>query len=215
MSNIVNPLIEEYIRALTPSNEKLLRSMEGYAAANHVPIIQPEVAKLLEVIIRISGAKKVLEVGTAIGYSSIVICSAMDKGRVVTIEKRKDMIQLAELFIKEAGCQDQIQVIHGSAEEILPILNEKFDVIFLDAAKGHYLDFFNSCSKLLNNGGVLISDNVLYKGMVASDEYVVRRKKTIVTRMRTYLDHIMENTDFSSCIIPIGDGVAISYRVKF
>ena len=215
MSNIVNPLIEEYIRNLNLPSESLLRSMEDYATVNHVPIVQPEVAKLLEVIIKISAAKKVLEVGTAIGYSAIVICGAMDKGRVVTIEKRKDMIQLAEKFIKEAGYQEQIQVIHGNAEEILPLLDEEFDVIFLDAAKGKYLDFFNSCSRLLKNGGVLISDNVLYKGMVASDEYVVRRKKTIVTRMRTYLDYIMGNPDFSSCIIPIGDGVAISYRVKF
>lgn len=213
MSNIINPLIEEYIRALTPSSESLLRSMEDYATANHVPIVQPEVAKLLEVITRISGGKNVLEVGTAIGYSALVFCGAMDQGRVVTIERRKDMLLMAEAFIKESGHDQQIEMIHGSAEEILPTLKEEFDIIFLDAAKGRYLDFLNSCSKLLKHGGILISDNVLYKGMVASDEYVVRRKKTIVTRMRTYLDYIMENPDFSSCVIPIGDGVAISYKV--
>ena len=212
MSNIVNPLVEEYIRNTIPSYEDPLHKMEVYARLNHVPIVQPEVAKLLEVITKMSQSKRILEVGTAIGYSAIIFCRAMESGSLLSIERRSDMIELAHSYIREAGYEKHIDILHGDAENLLPTITESFDLIFLDAAKGQYLDFLNACSKRLKSGGVLISDNVLYKGMVASDEYVVRRKKTIVKRMRTYLDYIMEHPDFTSCIIPIGDGVAISYK---
>lgn len=212
MSNIVNPLVEEYIRDLIPENSQLLKNMELYADKNHIPIVQPEVAKFLEVITRISMPKRVLEVGTAIGYSAIVFCNSMSNGSLVTIERRTDMIELANNYIKEAGYDKQVEIIHGKAEEVLPAMDDKFDMIFLDAAKGHYLDFLNSSSRLLKKGGVLISDNVLYKGMIASDKYVVRRKRTIVKRMRTYLDYIMDHPEFISSLIPMGDGVTVSYK---
>ncbi len=212
MNNIVNPLVEEYIRNTIPSYEDTLHKMETYAKLHHVPIVQPEVAKLLEVVTKMSKCKRILEVGTAIGYSAIIFCRAMENGSLLSIEKRRDMIELAHSYIKEAGYEKHINILHGDAEDILPTINENFDMIFLDAAKGQYLDFLNSSSKLLKNGGVIISDNVLYKGMVASDQYVVRRKKTIVKRMRTYLDYIMDHPNFTTCIIPIGDGVAISYK---
>lgn len=212
MSNIVNELVEEYIRNTLPENHGLLKVMEAYAADHHVPIVQPEVGKLLEVITKISGAKKVLEVGTAIGYSAIIFCKAMESGKLTSIERRKDMIEIAINNINIAGLREQIEILEGNAEEIIPTLQEEFDLIFLDAAKGQYMEFLSSSVDLLKKGGILISDNVLYKGMVASNEYVVRRKKTIVKRMRTYLDYIMHHPDFTTCILPVGDGVAISYK---
>ncbi|AOT72867.1 O-methyltransferase [Geosporobacter ferrireducens] len=214
MSNIVNPLIEEYIRNTICKNEGLLKEMEEYALENHVPIVQPEVSKLLEVITKIQGAKDILEVGTAIGYSAIIFCQSSDGGKVTTIERRADMIEKAQTYIATAGLSSSINILQGSAEEVLPSLEGTYDLIFLDAAKGQYMEFLASCIHLLKPGGVLISDNVLYKGMVASNEYVIRRKKTIVKRMRTYLDYIMENPKLVSCLLPIGDGVAISYKNK-
>ncbi|WZL71473.1 O-methyltransferase [Clostridiaceae bacterium 35-E11] len=212
MSNIVNALVEEYIRNTLPEHNGLLKQMEDYASDYHVPIVQPEVGKLLEVITKISGAKSVLEVGTAIGYSALLFCKAMENGKLTSIERRNDMIEIATNNIDKAGLKEQIQILEGNAEEIIPTLKEEFDIIFLDAAKGQYMEFLSSSINLLKDGGILISDNVLYKGMVASNEYVVRRKKTIVKRMRTYLDYIMHHPDLTTCILPVGDGVAISYK---
>ncbi|KXG76768.1 O-methyltransferase [Thermotalea metallivorans] len=214
MNNIVNQAVEAYIRDVLPKNEGLLAEMENFAALHHIPIVHREVAKLLEVITKINHTKAVLEVGTAIGYSSIIMCNAMEDGRVLTIEKRKDMVEKARDYIQKAGLEERIDILHGNAEEILPQLHRKFDLIFLDAAKGQYMEFLSSCIHLLEEEGVLISDNVLYKGMVASNAYVIRRKKTIVKRMRTYLDHIMHHPSLTSCLLPIGDGVAISYKGK-
>lgn len=212
MGNINNPLIEEYIRDLIPKRCKLLEKMEFHAETSHIPIVQPEVAQFLKVITKIKKPEKILEIGTAIGYSAIIFSSALDNGFLYTIERRKDMIELANSYIKESGLESRIKILNGDAEDILPTIKEKFDLIFLDAAKGRYLDFFNESLKLLNNEGIIISDNVLYKGMIASDKYVVRRKKTIVKRMRTYLDHIMNHPQLTTCVIPIGDGIALSYK---
>ena len=122
------------------------------------------------------------------------------------------MIKIANDNIGNSIYKDRIKIIFGEAEEVLPNLKEKYDFIFLDASKGHYLDFFKSCSKALNNEGTIVSDNVLYKGMVATDKLVVRRKKTIVKRMRQYLKYISNLSGYSSCILPLGDGVAITYK---
>ncbi|QZY57001.1 O-methyltransferase [Crassaminicella profunda] len=212
MSNIVNELVEEYIRNILPQKDGLLKDMEEYAFKNHVPIVQPEVAKLLEVITKINQTKSVLEVGTAIGYSAIIFMKAMEDGKLTSIEKRNDMVEIARKNIEMAGLKGQIEVIEGCAEEILPTLKGKFDLIFLDAAKGQYMKFLSSSIDLLKKGGVLVSDNVLYKGMIASDEYVVRRKITIVKRMRKYLDYIMDHPELTTSLLPIGDGVALSYK---
>ncbi|MCT4621518.1 MAG: O-methyltransferase [Marinisporobacter sp.] len=212
MSNIVNPLVEEYIRDILPRKEGLLKDMEEYALENHVPIVQPEVAKLLEVITKINQTKSILEVGTAIGYSAIIFTKAMGDGKLTSIERRSDMVEIARKNIEIAGLKDQIEIIEGCAEEILPNIEGKFDLIFLDAAKGQYMKFLSSSINLLKKGGILVSDNVLYKGMIASDEYVVRRKITIVKRMRKYLDYIMDHPDLTTSLLPMGDGVALSYK---
>ncbi len=213
MSNINESNIEEYIRSLIPSKDDFLKEIEKYAELNHVPIIHPEVAQLIRVLIKISKPKRILEIGTAIGYSALIMASSMEKGgSITTIEKRDDMINIAEKNIQDNGYSGMIQIIKGEAEEVLPTINDEFDFIFIDAAKGQYMEFFPYCIKNLVDGGIIVSDNVLYKGMVASDELVVRRKKTIVKRMRNYLDYITSNNDLESSVIPIGDGVAITYK---
>ena len=194
-------------------NEGILAQLEDFANKNHVPIVQPEVAALLKVITLILKPKKVLEIGTAIGYSSILISTVLPKdAKIDTIDRYELMIERAKTNIKKANLENTINIIYGDATEVLKMLDKKYDMIFLDAAKGQYPEFLPQCIRLLNDGGVLISDNILYKGMIANDELVVRRKKTIVTRLRSYLDHICNSEQLETSIIPIGDGVALSYK---
>lgn len=213
MSNINEDYIEDYIRSLYPVHEDAIRELEIYALKNHVPIVEREVAQLLKVLLKIYKPKNILEIGTAIGYSALIMAiSTSDDCKITTIDRREDMIEKAKKNIKALGYDDRIKIIHGDAQDILMDLEGKYDFIFLDAAKGHYLDFFNKSIKLLNAGGVIVSDNVLYKGMIATDKLVVRRKRTIVKRLREFLTYINNLEGFVSCVIPIGDGVSITYR---
>lgn len=212
MTNITNKYITDYIRGTIPKKDELLEKIQVYAYKNKVPIIEPEVAQLLTVMIKIAKPKEVLEVGTAIGYSALIMASSFPQCNVTTIERNERMIEKAELNISKSDFKDKIKIINGDANEILPELSGMFDLIFLDAAKGQYIEFFKESSKLLKKGGIIISDNVLYKGMVASDELVIRRKKTIVKRLRNYLEYINQIEGYTSSILPVGDGVAITYK---
>jgi predicted O-methyltransferase YrrM len=212
LGNINKNYIEEYIRMLIKEEEKLTDIRE-YAEKNNVPIIHPEVKQLLKVLIKIKKPKRILEVGTAIGYSAMVMAESMPKdGTIITIERNPEMIEIAKKNIDSKGYSEKIQIIEGDAENILSSFNDKVDMVFLDGAKGRYQDFLDFILKNLEPEGIIVADNVLFKGMVASEDLVVRRKKTIVKRMRSYLEHISENESLDTSIIPIGDGVAISYN---
>jgi len=213
LSNINEQYIEEYIREVIPKTPEFLSNLEIYAKENHVPIIHPEVAQLLRVLIMIKKPKKILEIGTAIGYSALTMANAMGlEGTILTIERRADMIDLAQKNIDKNGFTDRIRIMDGEAEKVLPEIKDSFDFVFLDAAKGKYMEFLPYCISNLKSGGILVSDNVLYKGMVANDGLVVRRQRTIVRRMREYLEYISNNSTLESSIIPIGDGVALTYK---
>lgn len=213
MSNIVNDKVENYIRETLKPSQGLLRDLELYAEENSVPIIHKEVADLLRVILKLKRPKKILELGCAIGYSSLFFADVLDGDvEIVTTERNPIMLERAQDNIKKAGMDDRIKILVGDAEETLKDLEGTFDMIFIDAAKGHYKMFFDMLIGKLKHGGIVISDNILYKGMIASDDYVVRRKKTIVKRMRTYLDYICDLEGISTSLIPIGDGLAISYK---
>ncbi len=213
LSNITQDYVEKYIRNILPESSKELKKLEVYAKINHIPIVFPEVGQFISVLLKIIKAKNILEVGTAIGYSSLIMAKASnDDTRITTIEKRKDMVEIAEKNINESDYKEKIKIIQGDARKVLPQIQDEYDFIFLDAAKGHYLEFFNNCTEILKEGGVIVSDNVLYKGMVANDKLVVRRKKTIVKRMRDYLKHLSKLEDYDTSIIPIGDGVAVTYK---
>lgn len=204
----------EYIRKTIKRKSGLLAELEEYAEQYHVPIVQPEVANLISVLGRMQKPSNILEIGTAIGYSAILMSEFLEPGgRIDTIERYDRMIELARENIKKAALEDAINVIAGDATEVLQCLDRQYDMIFLDAAKGQYPEFLPECLRMLKKGGILVSDNVLYKGMTANDELVVRRKKTIVKRMRDYLNRICNDENLDTCIIPIGDGVAVSYRL--
>lgn len=213
MSNIVNAHVETYIRSLVPVEDGYFSDLESYAELNHVPIIHKEVKNLLAFVVESTKAKSVLEVGTAIGYSASIFARAMKgKGRVVSVERRDAYHELAKENVKKLGYETSFDFKLGEAQDILETIDEKFDIIFIDAAKGHYQVFLDKCIDKLNDGGVIISDNVLYKGMIASDEYVVRRQKTIVKRMRNYLKYLTEHPDFTTTLLPMSDGIALSYK---
>ncbi|MCX8130075.1 MAG: O-methyltransferase [Clostridia bacterium] len=205
--------INDYIRKTIKRNEGILVELEEFAKVNHVPIIHPEVARLICVLGKMQQPERILEVGTAIGYSALLFSSILKPGgKIDTIDRYELMTERAKENIKRAGKADIINIIVGDALEVLKCLDKKYDMIFLDAAKGQYGEFLPECLRMLNKGGLLISDNVLYKGMIATDELVVRRKKTIVKRMRDYLDTICNMDELETSIIPIGDGVALSYK---
>ncbi|NLK87592.1 MAG: O-methyltransferase [Clostridiaceae bacterium] len=203
----------DYVRKILRPGEGLLLELEQYAAAHHVPIIKPETASLLIVLGRLVKPGRILEIGTAIGYSSILLSGILAAGgRIDTIERNEEMVIKAHENIKRAGLADTIAVIAGDAAEVLRCLDKKYDMIFMDAAKGQYPEFLPECLRMLKDGGLLVCDNVLYKGMVAGDEPVVRRKKTIVNRMRSFLDSICSDPMLDTSILPVGDGVALSYK---
>lgn len=204
----------EYIRNTIKKNTGILKELEDYAEENNIPIIQPEVASLLLILARLVNAERVLEVGTAIGYSAILMSQALKQGgRIDTIEKYPVMIDRARENIDRAGLKNVINLIAGDAAEILPLLNCRYQLIFLDAAKGQYPEFLPHCLRLLGEGGLLVSDNILYKGMIANDKLVVRRKKTIVNRLRGYLDTICSMEELETSVLPVGDGVAVSFKL--
>ena len=213
LSAILNPSVEKYIRNIIPTSTGVLSDMEEYARENHVPIIHREVATLVKVLTKTSGATKILEIGTAIAYSAITFCIAMGKiGSITTIERDENMCRIATSNIEKSNLKERIKLIQGDANDVLRYLDEEYDLIFLDSAKGQYNRYLSDLLRLLKNGGMLISDNVLYKGMVADDKLVLKRKKTIVKKLRDYLTTITNHPELDTCILPIGDGVAISCK---
>ena len=213
MSNIVKELVQDYIRNTLKDKEGLLKELEDYAHENNVPIIHKEVSELLKVLLKMKKPKRILEVGCAIGYSSILFASTLGEDvEIITVERNEKMIEKAKENIKLAGFENNITILEGDAEEKLKEVQGEFDIIFLDAAKGQYQLFYDMVIDKLKVDGLLISDNILYQGMVAHDSFVIRRKKTIVKRMRSYLDYISNCDYLSTSLIPIADGVALSYK---
>lgn len=213
MSGVTFDYMEEYLRGLIPNRDKDLLELEKFAIENRVPIIQKETAKFLEFMISMKEPNNILELGTAIGYSSILMSKTLNnKCKITTIDRDEKMINLAKENIKSFGLEDNIEIKEGECLEILEKLDNKYDLIFMDAGKGHYNHFLPHCLRLLSDKGVIIADNVLFRGMVASDDLVKRRKITIVKRMRTYLDIVSNDKNLITTVIPMGDGIALTKR---
>lgn len=210
---IVYPYITSFLRGEIPEKTGILKELEEYAAENSVPIVQPETAKLLEMLTCIKRPERILEVGCAIGYSAVLMAQYLaDDGSITTVEWDADMTELARANIEKAGLSDKITVIHNDAKEVLPRLTGEYDIIFLDGPKAHYIYMLNDCIRLLRKGGILIADNILYKGMVADDEHVIRRKITIVKRLRRFISAQMQRNELETVILPLGDGVTVAVK---
>lgn len=210
---IVYPYITSYIRGEISKRDGILGELEEYAEKNSVPIVQPETAKFLETIMCIKRPMRILEVGCAIGYSAILMAQYLEEGgSITTLEWDADIAKIARENIERAGLSDKITVINNDAKVVLPTLTGEYDVIFLDGPKAHYIYMLNDCIRLLKKGGVLISDNILYKGMIADDEHVIRRKITIVKRLRRFISAQMQRDELETTILPLGDGVTIAVK---
>ena len=213
MSGITYDYMEEYIRGLIPEREGTLKEIEEFARDNGVPIVQKEAGKFLEFMVSMKKPLRILELGTAIGYSSILMYEAAGTSPdIVTIERDSKMIELARLNLDKFNLADKIIIEEGDCLEILEKLEEPFDLIFMDAGKGHYNHFLPHCLRLLKDDGIIVADNVLFRGMVASKELVKRRKITIVKRMKTYLDLVSNDEKLITSVIPMGDGIAVTKR---
>ena len=211
---IVYPYITQYLRKEIPQKEGLLGELVDYATEHSVPIVQPETAQLLEVLCAMKKPKRILEVGCAIGFSAILMAQYLDEGgTITTLEWDADMAEIARKNIEKAGLSDVINVIHNDAKEVIPTLNAEYDIIFLDGPKAHYIYMLNDCIRLLKKGGLLISDNVLYKGMTADDNLVIRRKITIVKRLRRFISLQMQRKDLKTVVLPLGDGVTVGVKM--
>ncbi|WP_066893973.1 O-methyltransferase [Clostridium nigeriense] len=213
MSEITYDYMEEYIRSLIPEASEKFKELEEFARENKVPIAQKETAKFLEFIVSMKKPLRVLELGTAIGYSAILMYEASGcKASITTIERDENMIKYAEENLKKYNLQDKIEIKKGECLEVLEKLEQPYDLIFMDAGKGHYNHFLPHCLRLLNEDGIIVADNVLFRGMVASDDLVKRRKITIVKRMRKYLDLVSKDENLITSVIPMGDGIAVTKR---
>ncbi len=200
--------IQTYLHSLIPEREPLIMEMEQYANEHSVPIMELIGIEALLQLLRLIQPTSILEIGTAIGYSSIRMVNAIPNVKVVTIERDEERYNKALYYIGKANSKDQIEVILGDALEVC--LNQSFDVIFIDAAKGQYTKFFEKFEPFLRKDGVIISDNVLFKGLVAVNTSENKRTKSLVNKIRGYNEWLMQNSSYDTTILPIGDGIAIS-----
>ncbi len=212
MSIIINDLVEAYIEGLYRSRNNFLKNLREGAEREGVPIITKDTENFLSVLLSIHRPERILEIGTAVGYSAIFSASVISKTKIISVEMDEHMYERALINIEASQMENRISVLKGDAREIISDLNESFDMVFIDAAKGHYKSFFEGSLKLLKPKGIIVSDNVLYKGMTASNEFLLKRKRTIVKRMRAYLEYLYHHTEFETAILSIGDGVAVSVR---
>ncbi|WP_298840120.1 O-methyltransferase [Clostridium sp.] len=213
MSGVTYDYMEQYLRELIPSNSGILDELEKFSVKNGVPIVQKETAKFLELMVKMNRPKKILELGTAIGYSAILMNLASDGlSEITTIERDQRMIEIASDNIMKCGLQDKITIIKGDCLDLLESIKGEYDMIFMDAGKGHYNHFLPNCLRLLKKDGVLIADNVLFRGMVASKELATHRKITIIKRMKSYLELVSSNDELVTSVIPMGDGISVTIR---
>ena len=211
---IVNERIVSYIHSLERSNGEVCDEIEEFAHQTNVPIIRKEMESFLRVLIEIKKPKRILELGTAIGYSAILMANTMSEDcRITTIENYDKRIPIARDNFKRAGVEEKVELLEGVALEILQKINEPYDFVFMDAAKAQYLVYLKEIMRLLPVGGILIADNVLQDGELVESRYAVeRRNRTIHSRMREYLYEVKNMKELETTIIPIGDGITLSVR---
>lgn len=211
---IVDQRLVTYINSLDRGNTPFLNELEMEALKNRVPVIRRETQSLLKVLLEIKRPLKILEVGTAVGFSAILMSTyGPENCRIVTIENYKKRIPIARENFRKAGADGKITLLEGDAQEVLKTLKGSYDFVFMDAAKGQYIHFLPEILRLLDTGGLLVSDNVLQGGDIIESHFAVeRRNRTIYKRMREYLSVLKNSEKLETAILPLGDGVAISVR---
>ncbi len=212
---IVEERIVSYINSLEKENSPVLEEIEKEARKDGVPIIRKEMESFLRVMLSIKKPMRILELGTAVGYSAILMSECInEKGQIITIENYDKRIPIAKENIKKAGRENVIKLLEGDAMEIMPTLeSDQFDFVFMDAAKAQYIHFLPEVLRLMKKDGVLITDNVLQEGDLIQSKYVVRRRdRTIHKRMREYLEVVKNHPQLETTIVSIGDGITMSVK---
>ena len=203
-----------YINSLDRGNTPFLEELEQTALRDRVPVIRREMQSFIKTFLAMKQPGRILEVGTAIGFSTLLMCEyGREDLQIVTIENYDKRIPIARENFRRAGREDQITLLEGDAGELLKTLEGPFDMIFMDAAKGQYIHWLPDIRRLMAKGSVLISDNVLQEGDIIESHYLVeRRKRTIYKRMREYLYELKHDPSFVTSILPLGDGVTVSVK---
>ena len=211
---VVDERLVTYINSLDQGNTAILDTIEREALDSYVPIIRKEMQSFLKLLLAMQKPKRILEVGTAVGFSAILMAEYNPYPcEIVTIENYEKRIPIARENFVRAGKENQITLIEGDATEVLKTLDEPFDMIFMDAAKGQYINFMPEILRLLKKDGVLVSDNVLQDGDIIESHFVVtRRNRTIHKRMREYLYELTHRDDLTTAVLPIGDGITVSSK---
>lgn len=211
---IVDERMVTYIRSLEVPEIAVIEAIEQEALRDRVPIIRKEMQSFLKVLLMIKRPMRILEVGAAVGFSSILMSEYMPEGgHITTIENYDKRIPIARANFKRAGKEEQIDLIEGDALEVMHGLEGPYDLIFVDAAKGQYIHYLPEVMRLLGTDGVLVSDNVLQEGDIIESRFAVeRRNRTIHSRMREYLYELKHHDQLQTSIIPLGDGVALSVK---
>ena len=190
--------------------EKNIIRIKENALKEHIPIIMDDTLEVIGKILKTNKPKLILEIGTAVGYSAICFTKYLaEDGRIDTIERDEERIKEAKINIKEMKLEEKIRIYEGDAVDILPTLNEKYDMVFIDAAKGKYPFFLKEALRMLNKNGIIFADNILYKGYVMSD-YNKHKQRTAVRNLREYIKEVTENENLETEILEVGDGLAIS-----
>ena len=213
---IVDERIVTFINSMETENSEILEAIESEALSTYVPIIRKEMQSFLKVLLTIQKPMRILEVGTAVGFSALLMSEYAPAGcEITTIENYKKRIPIARNNFKRAGKESQITLLEGDAMEVLPTLEEPYDFIFMDAAKGQYIHYMPEVLRLLKTGGTLVSDNVMQDGSIIESRFAVeRRDRTIHSRMREYLYELKHHKELLTSIIPLGDGVAVSVKLE-
>ncbi len=212
---IVDERIVTFINSMETENSEILEAIESEALSTYVPIIRKEMQSFLKVLLTIQKPMRILEVGTAVGFSALLMSEYAPAGcEITTIENYEKRIPIARNNFKRAGKESQITLLEGDAMEVLPMLDEPYDFIFMDAAKGQYIHYMPEVMRLLKTGGTLVSDNVMQDGSIIESRFAVeRRDRTIHSRMREYLYELKHHEELLTSIIPLGDGVAVSVKL--
>lgn len=214
---IIDERMTVFIDSMDTPNTESLNKLEKYSKETNVPIIRPSMQSFLKLLLAMTQPKKILEVGCAIGFSALLMSEyGPEDCHITTIEKYEKRIPLAKENFAKAGKEDKITLLEGDAVEILSQLEGTYDFIFMDAAKGQYINFLPDIMRLLADGGVLVSDNVLQDGDIIESRFAVtRRNRTIHGRMRDYLYELKHHPELVTSILPVGDGVTVSVKQKW
>ena len=191
-------------------NKQELENIKQKALEEHIPIIMDNTLQVVDKILTEIKPKRILEIGTAVGYSAICFSEYLEpNGKIDTIERDEERISEAKINFEKVGVSDKINIYVGDAVEILPTLNEKYDVVFIDAAKGNYPFFLKEALRMIKPSGIILADNILYKGYVMSD-YNKHKQRTAVRNLREYIKEVTENPNIETEILEVGDGLAVS-----